>query len=157
MCIIIDASVASQIVASPPNPNAQPVIEWLTERDGRLVYGGQLTRELFEIADVRRWLLVLDRAGRARQFPSSGVDSETEKVERSGICRSDDPHIIALARLSGARLLYTNDGNLEIDFTNKALISRPGGKIYKRRAHSKLLRHTPLSCGVRTVRRRARR
>ena len=38
--------------------------------------------------------------------------------------------MIALAQISGARLLYTNDSNLQKDFTNRLLIKNPRGKVY---------------------------
>ena len=47
-----------------------------------------------------------------------------------GRCQSNDPHIIALAQVSGARLLYSNDKALQQDFKNQDLINNPKGKIY---------------------------
>ena len=41
---------------------------------------------------------------------------------------SDDSHILALARVSNERFLYTQDGNLINDFTNVRIL-RPKGKI----------------------------
>ena len=46
----------------------------------------------------------------------SDVDARTEQIQSEGAIRSDDPHVIALAQVSGARLLYSNDGNLQQDF-----------------------------------------
>jgi len=37
--------------------------------------------------------------------------------------------IVALAQVSGARLLYSNDRNLQQDFGNKAFIDKPRGKV----------------------------
>lgn len=36
----------------------------------------------------------------------------------------------ALALVSGARLLYSDDGDLNDDFSNPDIISRPGGRVY---------------------------
>lgn len=47
-----------------------------------------------------------------------------------GMCQSDDTHIIALAQISGARLLFSNDKALHQDFKNKELINNPRGKVY---------------------------
>ena len=41
----------------------------------------------------------------------------------------DDPHILAWAQVSGARLLYTNDKCLKDDFKNKSIISHPEGTV----------------------------
>lgn len=43
---------------------------------------------------------------------------------------SNDPHVIALADVSGARILYSNDENLRDDFRNSVLVSSPRGKLY---------------------------
>ena len=39
----------------------------------------------------------------------------------SDSCRSNDPHVIALAQINGARLLYSNDEALQKDFGDKRL------------------------------------
>ena len=61
------------------------------------------------------------------------VDDETETVTSCGHCVSDDQHIVALARIGKARLLCSNDDALTTDFRNPVLISKPRGKVYKRR------------------------
>ena len=53
--------------------------------------------------------------------------------------KSNDPHILALARASGARLVYTGDGKLIADFKNKRLIDGPRGKIYTGASNVRLL------------------
>ena len=47
-----------------------------------------------------------------------------------GVCKSNDLHVLALALVSGARLLYTNDTALIDDFGNRDIVARPRGKIY---------------------------
>ena len=58
------------------------------------------------------------------------VDTQTEELKDDGEYKSDDPHILALAQVSGVRLLYTNDRPLHGDFGNKRLIDNPRGKVY---------------------------
>jgi len=58
------------------------------------------------------------------------VDQRVKNLNQLGTCKSDDPHIIALAQISGARLLYTNDKALQKDFKRKELIDSPRWKIY---------------------------
>ena len=83
------------------------------------------------------------------------VDTRTKELREDQRLKSDDPHVIALAQVSGARLLYTNDEDLQKDFRNKNLINNPAGKIYSteaennpnkefRYSHSKLLRRNDL-------------
>ena len=52
------------------------------------------------------------------------------ELQDAGACQSNDLHVLALAQVSGARLLYSNDLSLHQDFGNRDLISRPRGKIY---------------------------
>ena len=47
------------------------------------------------------------------------VDSEAETLQSQGVCRSDDEHVLALASVSGARLLFTNDNALQDDFRDQ--------------------------------------
>ena len=61
------------------------------------------------------------------------VNEETTFLKENSLCESDDEHVIALAQVSGARLLYADDRKLEKDFRNKALIDTPRGKIYSKR------------------------
>ena len=46
------------------------------------------------------------------------------------MCTSNDVHVLALALVSGARLLYTNDAALIMDFKNSKVIANPRGKVY---------------------------
>ena len=55
-------------------------------------------------------------------------------------CVSDDPHVIALAQESGARLLCSLDEALHTDFTNPRLINAPRGHVYQNAAHKHLIR-----------------
>ena len=92
------------------------------------------------------------RGGRARTFNDEEVEERTEALKQSGLCQSNDQHIIALAQLSNARLLYTNDGPLTQDFVNSELIKDPKGKVYSTnfssefdKKHKKLLYRKNLS------------
>ncbi len=155
MCVIIDANLASTVFSSPPHPDFLPVLDWLQGKDGCLVVGGQLARELGRLYVARRFVVTLLRAGRARQVPDEEVTRHQEEVESTGLCRSNDPHVLGLACASGARTLCTHDRELQRDFRDPGLVSNPRGSIYQRSAHAKLLKHSS-SCGYRTRRRRLR-
>ena len=58
------------------------------------------------------------------------VNGRAETLRRSNICTSNDEHVIALALVSGARLLYTNDQALIDDFGNREIVAGPRGKVY---------------------------
>ncbi len=67
------------------------------------------------------------------------VSAEERQLEDANMCESDDVHILALAKASSARLIYTGDNALKADFTNKEIINNPRGKIYSGAGNKKLL------------------
>ena len=91
-----------------------------------MVVGGKLRDELSGNQNFVRWLGQAVQAGRARILDDNEVNAVTRSLLADSVCRSDDPHVIALARISGTRLLYTNDIPLEKDF--KRLI--PKGIVF---------------------------
>ncbi len=141
MCIIVDANVASAVF-SKKDPEFRPLIDWIFEGNGAVTYGGRNAEELFQVAAAKHALISLNRAGRAVLFPKDAVDAIESELATSELLKSDDPHIIALARLSKTRTLCSHDQNLHTDFRNPALISRPRGSIYQNSGHKKLLIHT---------------
>jgi predicted nucleic acid-binding protein len=145
MCLIVDANAAGDFLA-----RRSVVTDWLLGRRGnpRLVAAGKLKEELFRIGSVGRLLAQLERAGRLRSPPSETVSLE-EKHLRGQKCKSNDVHVLALAIVSGARTLVTQDVALINDFRNAIIINKPRGSVYRDPAkHRHLLRHTPSSCGV---------
>ena len=72
-------------------------------------------------------------------YDSAIVDAETNKLVANGNCKSDDEHIIALALVSGARILCTTDADLMDDFRDRLLLA-PQGKIYSHASHDLMLR-----------------
>src|SRR5438034_7703123 len=104
MCLIIDANYAHRVY---PKPDKDGLVIQTALVDGRarLVYGGKLAEEYTMMVEFRRWLVGLSRAGRARKVSDAEVERVTTDLVRTGGYVSDDPHIIALARVSGVRLL----------------------------------------------------
>lgn len=147
MCVIIDASVAGVAFAIPYHVDFKPLWHWIECQDGRIVLGGRLSSELNRLPNVRRLLAEFTRAGLAVYVTKQKVDEEEKEVHKLGLCRSNDPHVIALARVSGARVLCTNDGDLEVDFKNRQLVSAPRGSIYKNASHKSLLKHNRICIG----------
>ena len=156
MCVIVDANRASSFFAEPPGAEDAPVVDWILGKGGRLVFGGKLSEELLRInasvRTLRQWTL----SGRALEIPAPLVSEEERLLRRMGICRSNDHHVVALARLSGARIVVTGDQALMADVGNAQLLSAPRGKVYQRPEHAKLLKHSS-SCGLAGTRIRSRR
>lgn len=143
MCVIIDANVRDRVLSMSPTPEAIEVIRWIEEKQGSVVYGGtKLCEELLASRKAIRAMRTWKQAGRAYQFPDDLVDGEAHRIRGLGVAKSDDFHILALARISGARTLYSSDQALHDDFKNPRLVSDPGGAVYQRVEHSHLLSHT---------------
>ena len=129
MCAIVDANAANDVFGEGRTEAARGFFEWLAIGDGILVVGGKLLREL-EGTKCREWLPQAERAGRLVRADDNDVDRQTRYLQDNESCKSrNDHHVIALARVSGARLLYTNDAALQQDFKNRMLVN-PRGKIY---------------------------
>lgn len=153
MCAIIDRNAAIELMG-PKCPNAGT--EFLRRVEGgklKVVVGGKLRQEL-NSTKFRQWIVEALRAGRAESINDDRVNRESTKIRNAGMCQSNDPHIIALAQISGARLLYTNDKDLHTDFKDRRLIDIPRGKIYTtneykefHRNHRRLLDRNDL-CGA---------
>lgn len=92
--------------------------------------GTKLQRELESNSSFIRVLNERLQAGRARRIPNGIVDTDESKLRAEDVCRSDDEHILALARVSGARLLFTNDRALQRDFRDRSIFDGTRGRIY---------------------------
>jgi len=145
VCLIVDANAAEFLARS------SAITKWLlgTKGNPRLVAAGRLREELLRVEAVRRFLAVLDRAGRLRHVDAERLEPEEDRLRLGHRCRSNDCHVLALAIVSGARTLATHDHALMHDFRNARIISQPRGSVYRDPTkHARLLRHTPSSCGV---------
>ncbi|MDE2715687.1 MAG: hypothetical protein OXI33_01555 [Chloroflexota bacterium] len=133
----MDANVAGEVFIKRPMPAAQPptagekFLKWINRGDGHLVVGGKLLKELDNVNLFREWAREAQLSGKMHRISDKLVDKTTANLQAKGGCRSNDPHVIALAQVSGSRLLYTNDRKLQHDFSNKILISSPQGKVYE--------------------------
>lgn len=136
MCAIVDANVASEVFGEDPPPAAAEFLEWLSDGRGVLVVGGRLYDELDgHSPDFRLWASQAILARQIRIVNENEVNDREQQIRSTGTHRSDDPHVLALAQVSGARLLYSNDRNLQQDFGDPRLISQPRGKIYSTLVH----------------------
>jgi len=138
MCAILDANVVGQVFGEDRPAAGRAFFEWLNADRGRLVVGGQLRNELDQSAAFRQWRVQAVLAGRVTLLNDDAIDAKARQLAKEKTCRSDDEHVVAVAQLSGARLLYTNDQDLQRDFNSKALIDQPRGKVYTTRTRDDL-------------------
>ena len=137
MCAILDANVVAQVFGDNRPSAGEEFFAWLVRRHGRLVVSSELKKELDRgHRRFRAWAVEAQAAGRLISAPEEDVIRKTEELRQAGSCRSNDAHIIALAQVTKARLLYTNDRDLHADFTDRRLINAPKGRIYTTRKYS---------------------
>lgn len=159
MCLIVDNSIRDRVFFKSDDDDFRDLHSCFKGNLRPLViiiYGGQLRREYLQRKDMIEQLAELDRKGQARIIKDAEVDKETMLVKASRLCRSNDAHIIALARVARVRLLAADDNRLKRDFKNKALIDDPRGKVYDRRNHDALLREFCASPSLNRVKKRRR-
>ena len=128
MCVraIVDASVVHRVLASRAESGGDPIFRrWIGSGNGILVFT-KTDKFLGEQRNANLTALIGDylRFGRARRISSAAVGKETARLE--GATRSDDPHVLALARIADALVLCTNDDDLMADFRDIRLLPRVG-------------------------------
>lgn len=139
MCMIVDTDRLADFAAE--SVESAPIHLWLRKLQGNVVYstGGKFDSELNRVPEARRRLEAYQRAGRARFVPPDSLREEVAGLETGELVRSNDAHVLALARVSGARLLYTGDKALMDDFRDPEIVPRPKGKIYSGAGNKSLL------------------
>ena len=150
MCAIVDVNVSYEIFGDNRPEAGERFLERLNSGTLRLIVSRKLLAEL-NYRKAQQWIQQGINAGIVQQETTSTVDEREEKLSREGGCLSNDIHVIALAQISGARLLYSNDIDLHKDFGNKSLIDKPRGKVYSTNrnknftnAHERLLNNRNL-------------
>jgi hypothetical protein len=157
VCVILDANRFGDALSSPPHADFAPLVRWVTSphTDGAIVFGGKkFKREIARSATAQRWFATLMKAGRAIAVSDSEVDALERTLAEREACGSDDEHVIALANVSGARVVCSEDRALMTDLKNRKLVRRPKVRIYRKATHVALLRHD--KCCQRPPRRRGR-
>lgn len=130
MCAIIDANVVGDALGGKSEAGGK-FIESVNSGEINVIIGGKLREEISNGA-FQRWFRQAVIAGKALEIDDNKVFKETERLERDGASsfKSKDHHIIALARVGNARLLYSKDEDLHKDFRNPKLINKPRGQVY---------------------------
>ena len=140
MCMIIDTNVINKFLNKPDHEDMAPIHDWVNKR-GRIVYstGDKFSSELQQSA--RNELTRYAQEGKAKFIPAERVAEEATNLRKyMSEIKSDDQHVLALARLSQTRLLFTSDQKLMADFRNHEIIRAPRGSVYQDKRHENLLR-----------------
>jgi hypothetical protein len=132
----VDANAVGDLTT--PSEDGAPVLKWLLTGGGALIIGGKLRREITKSLRMQATLVVLNQAGKLHDLNDETVEVTSQKIKRTNLCCSNDPHVIAAAVVSGCRLIFTKDKDLHKDAKNKSLLN-PSASIYQSKDHKHLL------------------
>lgn len=118
MCLVIDANQAG-VFCKQQRPYVQSLLGWINS-GGRVVSGGQLERELFKIREMRVLALEWSRRGNLIRLPTEDLQRETDRVRDK--CRSNDPHVVAVAIVGRADVVVTEDNLLIQDLKDPSIV-----------------------------------
>ncbi len=137
MCLILDTNKFSEYV-NPENQDMELVRKWMSKK-GKIVYSPtlKLKQELEKHDKMRKQFEQFRENGKLNQIPEGEVEHDRRSLPQ---LKSDDPDIIALARVANVKLLVSSDKDLHTDF--KEIV---GGKVYQTRDHHHLLRQDTCS------------
>lgn len=129
MCVMVDACVVGIAFTQPYTGLFAPVMLYIESGKLKLVVGGHLLTEYYRCESSRRLIQSWQRAGKAFIVDTKTVSAAEVEVAASGLCVSNDTHIIALGQVSSGRILCTDDAKVATDFKNHLLINNPRGKV----------------------------
>jgi hypothetical protein len=122
MCIVIDNCVKARVFdsANAEHHLFKPVYEWIISGDGKLVYGGTTYRDEALAGAFGKLVLELKKTGKAINVGDAAVDAVEGQV-RAAINDPDfdDPHIVAILKVSKCRLVCTSDKRGNKYFTHR--------------------------------------
>lgn len=126
MCIILDACIISSVFnKNSTNHNEyKPVLTWIIDGKGKIVYGGSKYLEEFrKLPRYRRIFTELKRSGKAVVLNKQDVDGlEKELILKISDPEFNDHHIISMIIISKCMLLCSSD--------HKAFKQIKNNKIY---------------------------
>lgn len=120
--MILDADVVGKVFGSTPDSVALEFRKWMEDRRCRIVVGGRLETELGRHRKFLDWARRALLDGRLRRVSEAELNAATDASRGRAAILSNDAHVIALARASGARILYSRDQDLRNDFKNRRLL-----------------------------------
>lgn len=149
MCIIIDTNSLSCVFdkESDNHNDFEPVLNWIYNGKGKVIYGG--SKYLDEIKKKYLALFVqMRKAGKAIYINCDKVNEEEEVVNKMIKHPDyDDPHLVALLRISGCKLICSQDKRAYPYFRHSLFFSPSSKKpkIYSSKRNARLLTDTNIA------------
>ncbi len=134
MCIILDANCVSSYL-DKDNTDMKPVKKWVDTK-GKIVFSAeeQIKKELEHHTEMFNLLDAYRKIGKVKMLNKEKVEYTVKELKNTKGLKSNDKHILALAKVGRIPLIVTRDKNLQHDF--KTIIK---GKIYSKAKHKHLL------------------
>jgi len=129
MCLIVDTSVVNELVANKTQ-RSKVFLEFQSKRRIRIATCSDLQKEHKGNAAVIAFFRRIKQNNLLDEIGDSRIRVEQRAVREIG-CKSNDPHVLALARVSGARVIATDDSDLRRDVGNAKLL-KPKGKVFSK-------------------------
>lgn len=113
MCIIIDTNTFNSVfdVTSPEHVQFAPVLEWIINGKGKIVYGGTKYKE--ELKQASKYLKIFGQFHRSRKvvtIDDASIDAYQKILEEKEKDKDfDDPHLVAICYISKCRIICTGD------------------------------------------------
>ena len=145
MGIVIDSNTLCSVFDGQNKGHSKfkPVLKWILKNHGKMVYGGtKYNGELLRIRRIRRIVLELKRAGKAKSLSCDEVDKEERRAMRKIVHRSfNDQHIIAIVIVGRCRFICSGDKKSFRFFKRRSLYQKDlrVPKIYSGLSSSRIL------------------
>lgn len=131
MCVIIDTNKAADFCRQD-RPYLKILMHWIS-KGGRVASGGDLEKELYKIEKMRAIISEWSRSGRLVRYSAEKISAVEVGIEN--LCRSNDSHVVALAIVSQASIVVTEDKLLIDDLREKSIVGVKR-RIYKENSAS---------------------
>jgi hypothetical protein len=129
--------------SDPEHAIFTPVREWISKGQGKFIMGGKkYASELLKVKSIIPLLAELERRGKIIRKSDVDVDAEEAIVKQIEPAKNfDDPHLVALVRLSGCKLICIRDPRSHQFLRAARLYNSPGErpKLYTRAKNIGLL------------------
>ena len=156
MCIILDTNAFGKFKKREKgkiDEDMEPIWNWLDRKHGKIVYSPtEKIKGEWKKAGMTNQLGALNQAGKLKLVSADDVQKKADELRNSGKLKSDDPDIIALAKIARVKILVVQrltgkpgrgrktghsgaDSRLRTDFKNLV-----GGAVYMTKSRSHLLR-----------------
>jgi hypothetical protein len=126
MCLIIDANSAHTLFDD--SVIGSFIRTALVNGDLKAAFGGRVKLELLGTR-IKAIYVQFRLSGAFVEYDDADCDRAERLYAQHPRVRSDDPHVLGLADVSGCRLLLSDDTALRGDFGNKNVLPKPRGKI----------------------------